>query len=268
MRRKFIVGEVLDLVVVVEDDPRVACHAEVPPEHVAGEDVRDREVADRVAVLDHRMLELLGCGAVEIDVERNHAALDVTVMDRDRLAVVLDHRRCERVELLEQRGREAFARQREVGELECVGHPPDPVDVLDHRELRSHRRPVGVLAGPEDVLDQLEDVWIRRQREDEHHLTPNAGRLDERVLGVVEVLQEVAIEERLALLPESEHRVQLGARTRRRDVEQELDVTRRHLHVDHEVRARQREEVVDLPRVEHDGVEDEPTRSRRAARGR
>ena len=53
MRRKLHVGQVLDLVVVVEHDPVVAGDAEVPPEHVAGEDVRDREVADRVAVVAH-----------------------------------------------------------------------------------------------------------------------------------------------------------------------------------------------------------------------
>ena len=36
------------------------------------------------------------------------------------------------------------------------------------------------------------------------------GRLDERVLGVVQVLEQVAEEERLALLAEPEHRVELG----------------------------------------------------------
>ena len=59
---------------------------------------------------------------------------------------------------LEQLVREAVPRQREVGELERVGHPTDPVDVLDHRELRPDGRAVGVLAGPEHVLDHLEDV--------------------------------------------------------------------------------------------------------------
>ena len=48
------VGQVLELVVVVEDDAAVPGDAEVPPEQVAGEDVRDGEVADRVAVLDAR----------------------------------------------------------------------------------------------------------------------------------------------------------------------------------------------------------------------
>ena len=204
------------------------------------------------------MLELLGRGPVEVDVERHHAALHVAVANRERVAVGLHHRGCEQVQLLEQLGREAIARQREVGELERVGHATDPVDVLDHRELRPDRRAVGVLPGAEHILDHLEHVRIRRQREDEHHLAADARRLDERVLGVVEVLEQVAVEERLALLAEPEHRVQLGARPGRRHLAQELDVAGRHLHVDHEVRAREREEVVDLPRVEHDRVEPEP----------
>ena len=72
------------------------------------------------------------------------------------------------------------------------------------------------------------------------------------------MLEEVAVEERLALFAEPEHRVQLGARPRRRHLPQELHVPGRHLHVDHEVRTREREEVVDLPRVEDDCVELEP----------
>ncbi len=75
---------------------------------------------------------------------------------------------------------------------------------------------------------------------------------------MVQVLQQVAIEERLALLAEPEHRVQLGARPRRGHVAQEVDVAGRHLHVDHEIRARQREEDVDLLRVEHDRVQRQP----------
>ena len=38
----------------------------------------------------------------------------------------------------------------------------------------------------------------------------NAGRRHEQVLGVVEMLAQVAVEERLALLAEPEHRVELG----------------------------------------------------------
>ena len=206
------VGQVLDLVVVVEDDPPVAADAEVPPEQVAGEDVRDREVADRVAVLQHRGLELLGRRPVEIDVERGQPPLHVAVVDDKVVAVLLDHRGRVRTQLAEQLGGEALEGQRQRGELERVGQPPHAVDVLDHLELRAHGRPVGVLPGPEDVLDHLEDVRIRREREHEHHLAAHAGGLDERVLGVVQVLEQVAVEERLALLAQPDHRVEVSPR--------------------------------------------------------
>ena len=53
-------GQVLDLVVVVEDDLAVAGDAEVLPQHVAGEDVGAHQVLDRVAVLDDDRGDLLG----------------------------------------------------------------------------------------------------------------------------------------------------------------------------------------------------------------
>ena len=71
------------------------------------------------------------------------------------------------------------------------------------------------------------------------------------------MLAQVAVEERLALAPEPEHRVQLCPRPRRDHAAQEVHVPGRHLHVDHEVGAREREEHVDLLRVEHDRVQGE-----------
>ena len=53
-RAEVAVGEVLDLVVVVEHHLAVARDAEVLPQHVAGEDVGGHQVLDGVAVLDHR----------------------------------------------------------------------------------------------------------------------------------------------------------------------------------------------------------------------
>ena len=74
----------------------------------------------------------------------------------------------------------------------------------------------------------------------------------------MQVLQQLAEEERLPLLAEPEHRVELGAGAYRRHRAQELDVAGRHLHVDHEVGAREREQDVDLLRVEQDRVQLEP----------
>ena len=74
---------------------------------------------------------------------------------------------------------------------------------------------------------------------------------------MVEVVEQVTEKQRLALLAEPEHRVQLGAGARRCHPSQELDVPGRHLHVDHEVRAREREQHVDLLVLQHDRVEHE-----------
>ena len=54
------VGEQAQLVVVVEDQPAVARDAEVLEQHVAGEDVRRREVAQHLAVVDHRVARRVG----------------------------------------------------------------------------------------------------------------------------------------------------------------------------------------------------------------
>ncbi|MCY1561788.1 hypothetical protein D9M68_990960 [compost metagenome] len=53
------VGDVLDLVVVVEHDLAVARDAEVLPQHVTREDVGRHQVFDGVAVLHHGAGELL-----------------------------------------------------------------------------------------------------------------------------------------------------------------------------------------------------------------
>ena len=226
MRRKLHVGQVLDLVVVVEDDAAVAGDAEVPPEHVAGEDVRDREVADRVAVVAHGGSSSAGAGAVEVDVERHHPPLDVAVADDERVAV-LDHRRRER-----RRARRA-ARPRS-GRAAARGSVNSSVSAI--RPTRSTcftianfdstvARSVS-LPGPKTSLITLKTYGIGGQREDEHHLALDPGRRDEHVLRVLEVLPQVAVEERLALLAEPEHRVELGARLRRHHPAQELDVAR------------------------------------------
>ena len=69
------------------------------------------------------------------------------------------------------------------------------------------------------------------------------------------MLEQVAVEERLTLLAEPDQRVKVGPCPRRRHRPQELDVTRRHIHVDHEVGAREREENADPLLLEHDRVE-------------
>ena len=84
------VGQVLDLVVVVEHHAPVAGHAKIFPQHVAGEDVRAGHLADGVAVLAHGLVDRLVAGGFQIQVERRHPALDVAVVDDDVVALVVD----------------------------------------------------------------------------------------------------------------------------------------------------------------------------------
>ena len=66
---------------------------------------------------------------------------------------------------------------------------------------------------------------------------------------------QVAKQHGLALLAESEHRVELLSRLVRHDAAQETDIAGRHLHVHHEVGTGQGEQQRDPPCVEQDGVD-------------
>src|SRR5258708_6118725 len=81
----------LDLVVVVEHHPLMACDAEVLEQHVAGKDPGAGELLDGVAVLAQRgaqpRLVAVAAQLLDVDVERLHAPLDVDMAD-DQLAAV------------------------------------------------------------------------------------------------------------------------------------------------------------------------------------
>lgn len=71
------------------------------------------------------------------------------------------------------------------------------------------------------------------------------------------MLQVIAVERRLALFLQAQHRVQLAARLARQDGAQELHVGGRHFHIHHEVGAREREQDLDLLAFRQHGVEHE-----------
>ncbi len=81
------------------------------------------------------------------------------------------------------------------------------------------------------------------------------GRDDEIVRGMLQVVEQVAVEHGLALLGEPHAHVHLGARLPRHQLAQERHVRRRHLHVDEEVGAREREQDDQLVGVEQQRVE-------------
>ena len=254
------VGEVLDLVVVVEHHVVVAGHAEVLPQHVAGEDVGAGQLADRVTVLDHGVLGLGLAGAVEVDVQRDHALLDVEVLDDHLVVLDLDLRRGHLLQLGEQRRVETVERQRDVRELQRVGHPADAVVLLDQQVLLHDRGAVDLLRRGDHVLDQLEDVRERREHEHVHHHPGDARGDHEVVARVVQVVVEVAVETGLALFLQADHRVEIARRLGRHHAAQEAHVGRRHFHVDQEVGPVEAEQHVDVRLLEQDGVEEEPPR--------
>ena len=93
-----------------------------------------------------------------------------------------------------------------------------------------------------------------------HHQPADPRRFNKAVVGVAQVEQQVAVEHRLALLGQAQHGVQLRARLVWHDLPQVLDAGRRHLHVGHEIRPRQREQDADAPWLEDDRVDHQVTR--------
>ncbi len=128
------VGDVLDLVVVVEHHLAVAGDAEVLPQHVAGKDIGRHHVLDGVAVFDDGGFELGVVSLLQIDVQRNHAPLDVAVPDDDGVAVVFELRGAEGFDLLNQLGREARALEGHVRIFQRLGHAAHAV-VLFHQQV-------------------------------------------------------------------------------------------------------------------------------------
>ncbi|MGF6664139.1 hypothetical protein QF000_005807 [Paraburkholderia atlantica] len=95
--------------------------------------------------------------------------------------------------------------------------------------------------GRKVVLDQLEHVGERRQREHQHHQPLDAGRDDEAVARMLEVMQQIAIKEILALFLQTHRRINFRLRLGRHHRAQKLDIRGRHFHVDQKIRVREAE---------------------------
>ena len=155
------VGHVFDFVVVIEHDAPIARDAEIFPQHVAGEDIGLCHFADGATVFPDCMLNALdvvaALHAVEVDVQRFHAALDVEVLDDQLLTIDLEARRRQRPQFFQYLVGKPVERKQDVGEFQCVGQAADAVDLLDHHEFFLDRGAIHVLRSAEDVLDDLED---------------------------------------------------------------------------------------------------------------
>ena len=175
----------------------------------------------------------------------------------DARAVIFDLRRGNRLELGEKLRREPVERKRNVRILENVGHAARTVVMLDERVFLFDLGAIGILRRGDPIANHLEHVRVRRQREDRHHEPLDAGRDDEAVGRVLQMVQEIAEEQCLSVLLQPDHRIELGRRSVRHDLAQECDVRRRHLHVDQKIGAIGREEQREVHRVGQQRIDDE-----------
>ena len=130
--------------------------------------------------------------------------------------------------------------------------------MLHQQVLLLHLLRRRVLRRRDLVADHLEDVRIRRQRENRHHQPLDAGRDDEVIGRVLEVMEKIAEEQRLSLLLQADHRVELGFGAHRHHAAQERDVRRGHLHVDQKICPVGREQERDLLGIHEQRVDIEP----------
>ena len=137
-------GEKADFVVVVEHHAAVAGDAKVLQQHVAGEDIRRRQLLDRQAVILQCFAHLGGVGVVEVEVERGHASLGPAVADEHGVALHFDGTGGDFQQLGQALGLELAQGEAEVGELLGVGHAPYPVDAFHQAVLFDHRGAVDV----------------------------------------------------------------------------------------------------------------------------
>jgi hypothetical protein len=129
--------------------------------------------------------------------------------------------------------------------------------LLDEQELALDLIARGVLLRRVEVLDELEDEGEARQVEHQHHHALDAGGDAERVAGVAQVVEQVAVEQVLAVLLQADGAVELAARLPGHQAAQELHGGRGHLDVDHEVGAREAEQHQQIVLAEQHGVDDQ-----------
>jgi len=84
---------VTDFVVIIKDHPAVARHAEVFKQHIAGENIGGGKLADGIAILLHRVAQLLAFHLLEPEIERHHAPFDVEMADGNPIAKIGDFAR-------------------------------------------------------------------------------------------------------------------------------------------------------------------------------
>ena len=249
------VGHVFDFVVVVENHAAEAGHAEVFVEHVAGEDVGRGQLFEGEAVVDDRRRFFFGSGLLHEEVERLQAVFDVGVADDDHVVGFFDLAGGEGAHFFEEGGVAARFGQRDVGKFHGVGHAPDAVVFFHQQVFAADVFAVEVFVGAEGVFDDFENIGERGQGEDAHHQPFHAGRKDEFVIGVAQVLGKLAPEDVFALFVQAEQGVEIAVGAHGQHFAQKTHVAAGHGHVDEEIGAGEGEKHGNLFRVEKGGVD-------------
>src|SRR5690606_29671821 len=229
-------GQVADLVIVIEHHAAVAGHTEVLQQHVAGKDIGRRQFLDGLAVIDQRFADLGFAGMFQVDVQRGHASLGPALADQYGLALVDYRRRSDLQQLLQAFRLEAAAGEAEVGKVLGVGHASDPVVPFHQSVFLDDGGPAYVLGRSEPVLDDLEHRIETGEGEYRHDHAAYPGGHDESVLGVARhVIDQRTVELRLALLVETQGGVELGDLLAGQQALEKADHLHRHRDIHHEI---------------------------------
>lgn len=254
-RAEAVFGEQAQLVVIVEHHAPVPRDAEILEEHVAGEDVRGREVLDGLPVVYDRGAGGGGIRVAQVQVEGGHPALGVEVAYRDPVSLDRDAARAAIQELLKKVLPEARPVEQQVLELLGVDHAPRAV-VLEDQGVLVHDLPArGGLRVGEPVPDDLEHDVERGERKHHHHHAALAGGDLEELARRFQVTQQLAVELGLAVLVVADRNVELGDAFLGHDGSEKLDHLVGILDGDAEVGAREAEHDARVVRLRERGVD-------------
>ena len=64
----------------------MAGHAEIFKQHIAGENIGGGKLANRVAILLHRIAQRLATHLLQPDIQRDHPAFDIEMADGNAIA--------------------------------------------------------------------------------------------------------------------------------------------------------------------------------------
>ena len=204
---KVHVGEVANLVVVVEHDPAVARNAKVLQQHVARENIGCSELLDCVAVFVQSLFQSLIVGGIYMQVQRSHQALRIEMLDEHFIVADRDRRWCDVEQLGQKLWVDSTFWKCQILEFLGIGHTAYAIVFFYHMVFLSYLPGGNAFLRGELVPDDLEHRLQRRQGENRHHHARDAGSDDEEVFGMTQVLQKVTVENGLAVFMQADRRV-------------------------------------------------------------